>query len=158
MQQLFTLTYIHALQFIKEPEPRRTKLTDFILPIFPSFCGKTLLFLFLRGSVASLNLLSLKIQRDFHWISKETYAHPTYNMHKVLSWCPFILLNLQNLSLINLRTYMVITANILSGLYKVASKKTKLLILIWRVPLILFEFLNSQIDSTCKSLLQFQWS
>lgn len=42
--------------------------------------------------------------------------------------------------LINLRTFMVIATNIVSGLCEVASKKTKMCILFWGISVILFEF------------------
>lgn len=80
------------------------------------------------GSVAPLNLPSLKLQRGLHWISRETYAHPLQTEHaqgpSILSVTAWIC----NLESINLRTCMVIATNITSGLCGVLSKRTRLLI------------------------------
>ena len=75
MQQHFILT-LSPCQFIKEANPLLMRLPDFTFKSFFFIQWKNFAVSFLIGSVAPLNLFSLKIKRDLHWVGKETYVHP----------------------------------------------------------------------------------
>lgn len=76
----FTFTYIHILQFIKEADSIYQQ-NVFHFASLSFMYWENFAVSILVGSVAPLNLPSLKIQRGLHWISKETYAHPLQTEH-----------------------------------------------------------------------------